>query len=264
MPYDSNGNASINRNRAVTGQTVQAAQVNTPFDDVQSMLSQVLLRSGVAPMTGNLNMNNFRITNSPDATNSGDLITLGQVQSLLSDPWATKAIGELVALDTSIAGVPFPPKDRSYRYIYLSSGETGSGKYNEGILTGESVSGIYPNINATAVISMPSSPLNGRTIRLINTERRFIRPGSAGVLEDSQNLFHTHPIDDPGHAHNNTYQSGPPGNIYAGGQIAGVASLAGPVSFNTQAAVTGITVLGSGGNESRPRNVGADFFMRIL
>lgn len=73
MPYDSNGVATINRQRAVTGQTVQAAQVNTPFDDTQSMLSQVLLRSGVAPMTGPLNMNGNKQTNvgDPEADTDG-------------------------------------------------------------------------------------------------------------------------------------------------------------------------------------------------
>lgn len=81
MPFDSNGNATITRNRAVTGQTVQAAQVNTPFDDVQSMLSQVLLRSGVAPMTGPLNMNGFKITGAADGVASTDMATVGQVQS---------------------------------------------------------------------------------------------------------------------------------------------------------------------------------------
>lgn len=81
MPYDSNGNATITRNRAVTGQTVQAAQVNTPFDDVQSMLSQVLLRSGVAPMTGPLPMNGFKVTGAADGVASTDLATVGQLQS---------------------------------------------------------------------------------------------------------------------------------------------------------------------------------------
>jgi len=72
MPYDSNGVATINRQRAVTGQTVQAAQVNTPFDDTQSMLSQVLLRSGVAPMTGALNMNSSKLTNVADPESATD------------------------------------------------------------------------------------------------------------------------------------------------------------------------------------------------
>jgi hypothetical protein len=79
MPYDSNGNATVTRNRAVTGQTVQAAQVNVPFDDVQSMLSQVLLRSGVAPMTGPINMNNFKLTNVGEGVLDSDVATISQI-----------------------------------------------------------------------------------------------------------------------------------------------------------------------------------------
>lgn len=48
------------------------------------MLSEVLLRSGVAPMTGPLNMNSFRIQNMPEAAGDGDPVTLGQLQDLLS------------------------------------------------------------------------------------------------------------------------------------------------------------------------------------
>jgi hypothetical protein len=68
--------------------------------------------------------------------------------------------------------------------VELTAGLTGSGAYNEGILTTETVGGSSPLITATAVINLTDSPLNGKTIRLINTERRFIRPGSAGTLQD--------------------------------------------------------------------------------
>ncbi len=83
MPYDSSGNASVTRNIAVTGQTVLAEQVNVPFADIQSMLSQVLLRSGVAPMTGQLNMNGFKVSGASDGVAATDLATVGQVQSAL-------------------------------------------------------------------------------------------------------------------------------------------------------------------------------------
>lgn len=72
MPYDSNGNASVTRNIAVTGQTVLAEQVNVPFADIQAMLGQVLLKSGVAPMTGPLNANGFRQLNVGDPTTDSD------------------------------------------------------------------------------------------------------------------------------------------------------------------------------------------------
>lgn len=81
MPYDSNGVASVTRNIAVTGQTVLAEQVNVPFADIQSMLSQVLLRSGVAPMTGALNMNGFKVTGAGDGVAATDLATVGQLQT---------------------------------------------------------------------------------------------------------------------------------------------------------------------------------------
>ncbi len=83
MPYDSNGVATVTRNRAVTGQTVQAAQVNVPFDDVQSMLSQVLLRSGAAPMAGDLPMNGFKVTGSSDGVAPTDLATVSQIKSIV-------------------------------------------------------------------------------------------------------------------------------------------------------------------------------------
>lgn len=72
MPFDSNGNATVTRNIAVTGQTVLAEQVNTPFADIQSMLGQLLLKSGVAPMTGPLNSNGFRQLNVGDPTTESD------------------------------------------------------------------------------------------------------------------------------------------------------------------------------------------------
>lgn len=84
MPFDSNGNASVQRNRAVTGQTVEAAQVNIPFDDVQSMLSQVYVKSGVAPLTGNMNFNGFKPTNVGDPSADGDAANKNYVDDSVS------------------------------------------------------------------------------------------------------------------------------------------------------------------------------------
>lgn len=83
MPFDSQGIASVSGNRPVNGQDTDAAQINVPLADIQSMLSQVLLKSGVAPMTGNLNLNGFKINNMGEATTDGDPVTLSQVQALL-------------------------------------------------------------------------------------------------------------------------------------------------------------------------------------
>lgn len=79
MPYDSSGIATVDRQIAVTGQTVLAVQVNVPFADIESMLSQVLLRSGVAPMNGNLPMAGFKITSLANGTADGDAVNYSQL-----------------------------------------------------------------------------------------------------------------------------------------------------------------------------------------
>ncbi|MGV2110165.1 hypothetical protein ACQZ46_02685 [Agrobacterium salinitolerans] len=186
------------------------------------------------------------------------------VAAILADPWALQPLGALIPANMGLAGFSAPPKNLAYRYVLLTAGQTGAGAYNQGILTSESTSGSTPTVSSTGVISLAGSPFNGNTVRLINTERRFLRAGSAGSLEDSQNLSHAHTVTDPGHVHAITYQAGPPGTNYNGGQIAGVASLVGPVSFNAQSATTGISIQSNGGTEARSRNIGVEYYMRIL
>ncbi|WP_221138140.1 hypothetical protein [Rhizobium lentis] len=81
--------------------------------------------------------------------------------------WENKGIGEVVAVLASAAP---PPTDQAYRFIKLAAGESFVGGYNEGIITGEVVSGSYPNVIATGVISDSCSPFDGQTVNLISTE----------------------------------------------------------------------------------------------
>lgn len=200
-----------------------------------------------------------------------------------ADPWAMQPLGSLIAANMGVTGFVAPPKDKAYRYILLSAGQTGAGAYNQGVLTSESVSGSSPNVSATATISLAGSPFNGQGVRLINTERRFLRPGSPGGLENSDNLSHGHGVSDPGHNHG----VNDPGHSHGitvrfgdSGTNAGWASSA--MSTNTSNTAgdravisgsgtgiwlngsgTGISIQGSGGSEARPRNIGVDYYMRI-
>ncbi|MDI7923414.1 hypothetical protein [Ferirhizobium litorale] len=162
------------------------------------------------------------------------------------DPWIGRAgIGGRYEVDTSIAGVEIPPTGTGGAtvWIELTAGLTGGGQFNSGKLTTETVSGSSPNINATAVVSLADSPINGRTVRLINTTREFLRPGSAGTLQDSQNLSHNHDVS-------GVYTTGSSGSVNW--------SVSGPTQ-NKPAKVTA----SDGGDEARPRNVGTTFYMRI-
>jgi len=105
------------------------------------------------------------------------------------DGWAVQPIGVPIPL---FAGAPLPSKNKRYRYVLLSAGETSAGKYNEGILSNETISGTAPLLTATAQINLPSSPLNGTTIHLINTSKLFLRPGTSQVIESGQNAAHSH------------------------------------------------------------------------
>jgi hypothetical protein len=265
MPYDSNGNASLVPGYlATTGQTILPSQHNPPLEDIASMLSQVLLRSGVAPMSGTLNMNWFKLINLGTATNPGDAVTLAQLQEMVSDPWALQPVGSFVPYDAGETLAP-PPKNKSYRYVLLTAGQTGAGAYNEGILTSETVTGTDPTISATAVVSLVGSPLNGKTIRLINTERRFIRPGVGGTLEDSQNLAHVHGVTQNPHDHDigqNLPLAGADADRGSGSSLFSIDTQA--VNPSTASALADITIDSSGGTEARPRSLGVVYYRRIL
>lgn len=161
------------------------------------------------------------------------------------DPWAHIPIGSPFPLWTHLTGVTAPPTDNAnYRYIKL----TASDSYNTGVLTGESISGSAPLVQATAVISDASSPLDGQTVRLINTERRVLRAGQSGVVEADDIASHTHAV-------NVSAYSGTPGTYNS--RLSG--------GFNTDLyPATGLFgINNTGGSETRAKNIGADFYVRI-
>lgn len=156
----------------------------------------------------------------------------------LNDPWAMQPIGVPIPVFDHIPGVSPPPTNKAYRYVKLTAGLTGAGGYNAGCLASESVSGSSPYINATAVISLAGSPLEGQTIRLLNTEGRFLRHGSSGVLQDDQIKSHSH-------------------SFQVGGALSGSLVAAGSPASD----VRGTSAFG--GDETRPRNMAVSAYMRI-
>lgn len=177
-------------------------------------------------------------------------------------PWAMKLIGEPFPLMDFINGVGQPPRDQWYKYIKLTANDV----YNSGLLAGETVTGSAPQINALATIQCSGSPLNGQTIHLVNTERLFLRAGNPGAFEDSQNKSHTHTgttTEDGEHTHGYTRPKadgvGPDGQNgwtwYP------------PAADNTAASGKhshSLIINADGGNEARPRNMGINYYMRIL
>lgn len=177
-------------------------------------------------------------------------------------PWAMKVIGEPFPLMDFIGNVGQPPRDKQYRFVKLSAYDS----YNNGVLVSETVRGTDPYIQAWATIQCSGSPINGQTIHLINTERHFLRAGNPGAFEDSQNKWHSHSgrTTENGE-HNHAYSKrvdtndGPDGdNGWAYLEtVTDYTSVAGRHSHE-------LNIYGDGGNEARPRNMGINYYMRIM
>ncbi|SIR82691.1 hypothetical protein SAMN05878276_0422 [Aquipseudomonas alcaligenes] len=190
----------------------------------------------------------------------GEMEPGDKVHSDFIDPWACLPIGVPVPVFTHITGVSAPPTDRSYRYIKL----TASDSYNSGVLTSESVSGSAPLVLASAVVSLSGSPINGRTVQLINTERRALRAGSSGTLQDDALQGHWHDIyraTDGGRPRNSGGAVGPGANAALLNNTAAI--------DNNSYLARDIITDGTNGtprtaNETRAKNIGADYYMRIL
>lgn len=170
--------------------------------------------------------------------------------------WASQPIGVPVPMLDNLVGVAGPPTDKSYRYIKL----TASDAYNDGALTGQSVAGTAPLVVATAVIELANSPINGQTVHLINTERRFLRAGAAGSVENDQMQQITGNFND--RFSNSAAASGA---LSKGGVSSGNAySIGGGGSTTNIAFDSALSSNARAGIETRSKNIGVTYFMRIL
>lgn len=165
----------------------------------------------------------------------------------IADGWAVQPIGVPIAVMDNLAGVSAPPVDRGYRYIKL----TASDSYNSGALTSESVTGSAPLVLATGVLSLVGSPLNERTISLINTERRVLRAGSAGVLEMDAFQSHRHALFSMVSGSN------------TGGGVNGVAYPGSLTGYSGSPLDDGSGGASRTASETRAKSIGVTFYMRV-
>ncbi|WP_226920935.1 hypothetical protein [Pseudomonas brassicacearum] len=178
------------------------------------------------------------------------------------DPWAFQPLGVPLPILFDTAGNT-PPQNQTYKYIKL----TASDAYNAGLLTSETVSGSAPLVEATAVISLAGSIFNGATVALINTDRSFIRAGSPRVKQNDalQNItgsFQQRRLTDgtaPMYSGVGALSVTNASGIAAARSTAGVgATLASDITtFDASAVVRTDT-------ETRSKNIGATYYMRIL
>ncbi|MFF3703887.1 phage tail protein [Pseudomonas qingdaonensis] len=194
--------------------------------------------------TADLGAANFQIANT--------LFVANTINALLTDPWALQPIGVPIPI---LSGAAQPPTNRAYRYVKLSAGDP----YNDGVLFEETVSGEAPLLSARARISLTiGSPIGGNSVQLLNTERRYIRPGQSGALQDDAIQNITASI---------TGQISTAIAVTAGGAI----------RFTPSNWSAGVNVEGRGienltfdasrvartATETRTRNIGSNLYMRV-
>lgn len=189
----------------------------------------------------------------------GTIVTADLATAALTDmKWLSKAIGEYYYADTGESGVDIPPNNSNlYRFVELTAGLTGVGAYNEGALSGESVSGSAPLVLATAIVSLAGSPMSGQTIRLLNTERRVLRAGSAGTIQNDALQDVTGTINGTQEALGGTgvFSTGAAGsNNRPNNGTASTNALNFALSSDTNARTA---------NETRVKNIGVRIFRRI-
>ena len=169
-------------------------------------------------------------------------------------------IGGYVTVQTDLTGAEEPDPAT---HIKLEAGLTGAGQYNEGKLGSESVTGSAPLVVATAQITDAESPLNGQTVHLLETERRFFRAGLAGTVENDQMQQITGAFDltrAGSLGHTGVFTGTNDGNASTSGSATGVGDRT--VLF-ASADSPDARVSDTTDGETRAKNIGVSVYMRI-
>jgi hypothetical protein len=177
-------------------------------------------------------------------------VTLANFWSWISgDPYIFQPIGVPFATNVGLGGTGTPSNAGRAKYIKLTAGLTAG--YNSGLIGSESTTGSAPLILSFATITLAGSPLVGSVVRHINTEGRILRPSaSPGTLQDDAVQGHIHVVNLDGTA--------PSGAGGAGGT-------GGSTNRNTGSPVSdGTNGPPRTANETRMRNWGTEYYMRIL
>lgn len=273
LPFDSNGNFSLVPGYlAVPGQTILATQHNPPLEDFASGMSQVVLRSGVAPFSGNQSMAGFKITNAADGAADQDYVTMSQLNAVIASVTAG------VVPTGAVAGfrMTTPPSG----WIKENGGTIGSAassatnranadtealftllwnNFNQATLPIQNSAGAVTTRGASAAADFAAA----KRMPLFDSRSRFLRGADdglgydativVGLAQDDLIKNHVHPITDNGHVHAQQ-GSGSPGGVTTAKYETNLTAGA-PQGTNTANATTGITINNNtgGGSETRPR-----------
>ena len=121
MPYNGSGTYTLPAGSIqADGTTADAADVNTPFQDIETSLSAVILRNGAAPFSAAQSMGGNKLTNHANGTAADDSANLGQVQSGIVSH--ATAVGGTADVITATFSPPFTAYTAKMKIRWTSSG----------------------------------------------------------------------------------------------------------------------------------------------
>ncbi|UXS05227.1 tail fiber protein [Agrobacterium tumefaciens] len=116
--------------------------------------------------------------------------------------------------------------------------------------------GYYGTGDGSTTFNIPD--LRGLFVRGKDNGRGLDPNRTLGSYQDSDNKWHGHGVNDPGHSHGGV-QNGQAST----GRSTAIDQPPAVYSFgSTWGATTGISIQGSGGNESRPRNIAMNYIIK--
>ena len=252
MPDDPSGVYSLPSGyRATDGEVALASQHNPPLEDIATALTSRFLRSGVAPMLGNLAMNGNKITGLDPGAASTDAVNKAQMDAAVS----ASAIPSGAV--SAFAGASAPSG------WLLCNGQAVSRTTYAALFSVVSV--IYGSGDGSTTFNVPD--LRGEFVRGLDGGRGVDAGRTLGSAQSDTLKSHTHTatstVADPGHNHGTGAKNTDYPNA-GGNNIPNPESI--PRFGATASATTGITVstdiTATGGAETRPRNVALNFIIK--
>lgn len=267
MPYDSSGIYSLPSGYlAVEGQTILPSQHNPPLQDIANGLSQVLLRSGVAPMTGPLNMNGFRVTGIPAGSDPDDLVIYSQLSAVVTQLSQAVPTGTVLMMRRKTAPTGWIAEGGTIGNISSGATYANAAAFNLfSLMWSEFTNTELPIQDSGGAASTRGASAQAdwnanKRMPLFDPRSRFPRAADNGLAYDTGLTVgaaqaddfksHTHGVTDPGHSHTISFIQG----VTAGGTAERVQSPPQAGSYSTSSAFTGISLQDTGGTETRPRS----------
>jgi hypothetical protein len=200
MPRNASGTYTLPIGAFSPGGTIIASDHNSNYSDIATALTQSLATTGVAAMTGPLNMGNNRITSQADGTAATDSASVQQAQQIFPT-------GTIMAFANAAAPVRWTQvvtwNDYALRIVSGASGGTAAGTI---AFTTVFSAATATDSHILAVTEIPSHTHSGTTGTESATHTHNISsatgggsggtgtyPGAvAGIVSGTENSTHTH------------------------------------------------------------------------